>query len=377
MKPQSRRYEKKYSPELIERLGDLYELKKVNVSYWKEISDILSKEFGLNITQCSAKSLHQRYCIPDHPQQSKPYKEQDDFMGDAVDIIHRKKKTVQEITLPEILDGFIERQSFHDNFSIRQLTAEPAINTKKPIALTFLSDVHVGSPHTDYEGFLSDVEKIMSCERHYVALGGDLADNFSPNFKNKAAAVWQLEPPQIQLLTEEKIIEYLRGRIIAKIGGNHDKMIERDTGVSAQYFIMRNKPFPYLPEGGLIKLLIGDIEYKIIWKHHYRFNSSLNKFNTHHRMIEMLVPDADIAVTEHEHSPGIESTEVGEYDARRTQIGIRTGAYKLDDPYSMAYWKAGRIAPQTVILWPDKKKILALHGRDAIEDAQTYLKGLG
>jgi len=374
MEIRKRKYEKKYSPEVIARLNQLYELEKGNNSYWVKIGDILTKEFGVKISCNSAKSLYRRYCMP--VEEAKPYQQEQEFNQGVIGIIQRNKKSPNEIELPDILNSFIKQQSFRGNFSIRQLTAEPFIDTKCPIALTFLSDVHIGSPNTDYQGFLNDLQQILSCNQNYVALGGDIAENFSPDFKNKAVVMAQLEPPQIQLLTEEKIMEYLNGRIIVKVGGNHDKMIEKESGISTSYFIMRDKPFPYLPEGGLIKLKVGMIEYKIIWRHHYRFNSAMNQFNTHHRMMEFLSPDADIAVTEHEHNPGIESVESGEYDTRRTKISIRTGAYKLDDPYSMTYWKAGRTAPQTIILWPDRKKILALHGRDAIIDAQIYLRGL-
>ena len=91
-------------------------------------------------------------------------------------------------------------------------------------------------------------------------------------------------------------------------------------------------------------------------------------------MLELLDPTADIVVQEHEHSPGIESLEKGEYD-KKTVVNIRTGAYKINDGFSMDFYKSGRTAPQTIILFPDEKKILAMHGRDAIKDAITYLEG--
>ena len=56
-------------------------------------------------------------------------------------------------------------------------------------------------------------------------------------------------------------------------------------------------------------------------------------------------------------------------------VNIRTGSYKIDDSFSMNYFKSGRIAPQTVVLFPNEKKIVPMHGRDAIKDAITYLRG--
>ena len=52
-----------------------------------------------------------------------------------------------------------------------------------------------------------------------------------------------------------------------------------------------------------------------------------------------------------------------------------SGAYKIDDPFSVDFYKSGRRGPQTIILWPDRRKVLAMHGESAIKDAQVYLNG--
>ena len=293
----------------------------------------------------------------------------------AIRLQHRDKKNPKDRTFDDMMDVFEDGQEVQDDLSIRQLQASVVIEARTPIALTFITDAHLGSPSTDYRAFRNDVTAIQGHPDHFCGLGGDMADNFTPQFSDKSAPVNMLQPPQIQLLAVEKVIEYLSGKIVACIGGNHDTMDKKQTGIDARYFIQRGKEPAWLPHGGMVTLTVGDVEYKILWKHSYRFKSALNKFNSHHRMIETLAPDADIAVQEHEHNPGIESLEVGQFP-KRTQINIRTGGYKIDDGYSLDFWKSGRMGPQTVILWPDKKKILALHGKDAIADAQTFLNGL-
>ncbi len=93
-------------------------------------------------------------------------------------------------------------------------------------------------------------------------------------------------------------------------------------------------------------------------------------------MLEMLAPDVDVVVTEHEHNPGMESIETFEFDQKRTVVNVRTGSYKENDPYSMDYYKAGRPGPQTILFWPDNRKVLGLHGADSLNDAVTQLRGL-
>lgn len=285
------------------------------------------------------------------------------------------EKSVDDITAKDFIEDFKRAQSFRQKFSIKELQIEKRIESDSPIALTFISDPHLGSPYTDYDSFWADIERVRNNDNLWCVKGGDFSDKFMAQFKDKSAPVNQLAPAQQQLLAVEKIMEYIEDKIVAAIGGNHDRMDEKQTGISTEYFIHRGKSFAYMPHGGLIKLTVGETEYKILIKHHYRFGSSLNLFNSHHRMLEVLAPDCDIVVQEHEHNPGIESIEKFEFDQKRTVINIRTGTYKINDPYSLDYFKAGRIAPQTVILWPDRKKVLAMHGAEAISDALVYLDG--
>lgn len=294
----------------------------------------------------------------------------------AANIVYADKRKPEDLSYGDMLQACTDAQNARRKISYAQHDARVTIETDRPIAICCFSDTHIGSPYTDHAALNEDIGTIASDPRIYVLWGGDKADNFTPKFKDAGAVVGQLHPAQYQWVAVDKIMDALRGSIVASIGGNHDNMGNRVTGHDEQYFILRDKPFPHLPEGGLIKLTVGTTDYEILWKHTYRFRSALNQFNSHHRMKELLHPTADIVVQEHEHSPGIESLEVGEYESKRTVVNIRTGAYKLDDPFSMRYFKAGRRGPQTVILWPDRKKVLALHGEAALADAQTFLNGL-
>lgn len=341
----------------IRRIRATYPDDSVN---WREIAEQVNQSHGTDLSGEAARGRFKR-------SRGKAPREPD--------LIFPNVKNPKDLSFPEMIGAFEQTRDFRAKTSIGELTALAAISATKPIALCVVSDAHIGSPYTNYKALLDDMTTIRETQGLYVLLGGDMCDLFMPQFKDKMAPINALQPPQIQLLTEEKLLEYLSGKIVARNGGNHDRMPQRETGIDVRYFIERDKPYPILPNGGLVRLTVGEVEYKILWKHDYRFKSSLNQFNVHHRMLEQLEPDADIVVTEHEHNPGIESVERGEFDSRRTVVSIRAGAYKGSDPFSVRYFKSGRRGPQTVILWPDRRKILAMHGADALTDATIYLNG--
>lgn len=300
--------------------------------------------------------------------------EQPPIMEKALDILYMDKKKPKDLSLEDILSAFKNAQEFRSSLSIKQLEATIKVPTNRPIALSFFSDVHIGSQFTNYHALENDINKIIECRDIFVMLGGDISDKMQ-TFRNVDTAAGHLHPTQVQLIAEERLIDTLGDKLLAKIGGNHDVMDAKRSGVDSNFYINRGRKYPYLPFGGFIKLIVGKITYGLLWKHRYRYNSTINQFNSHHRMLEMLEPTADVVVQEHEHNPGIESVERFEYDSRKTVISVRTGTYKLDDPYSVEFFKSGRVAPQTIIFFPDKRKILGLHGEDAINDANHYLRG--
>ena len=345
---------------------------------WVTIVKQLSQECGHNISADTARGIwrrHKHKLNDVKPESAKP-EDGGKFHYRAARAMFTDKVTPENLSLEEMLAGFTQAQEFRGNFNIAQVQADVEIKATKPIAVSWLTDMHIGSPYTDYDAIYKDVVTIRDHPQLYACLGGDTCDNFMPGFRDAAAVVNQLHPAQVQLLGEEKIIDALGEKLLAENGGNHNDMPTKRTGIDAEYFILRDKAFPVMPFGGLLVLKVGEVEYKILWKHSYRFKSSLNLFNSHHRMLEILEPTADIVVQEHEHNPGIETIERHEFDSRKTVVNIRTGSYKISDPFSLRYYKSGRMGPQTVIFYPDRRKVVPMHGREAIDDAVIYLRGV-
>jgi hypothetical protein len=284
------------------------------------------------------------------------------------------RKIPENPSFDQILDGLVAAQGFQEQFNIGDYSITRKIRTETPIIACFWSDLHIGSPSVDYSLLKAHKGLIQKHKNIYLCLGGDGWDGFLPSFKNSGAVAAQLVSPQIQMLGIRQLLKELHDKVISICGGNHNDFLVKKTGVDANRFVLDGMKFPYLPNGGLIKLTVGKQTYKIIQKHHWGFNSRLNQFNTHHRIRDFLYSAADIVVTEHEHNPGMETQWVEEYDTKRQVVNVRTGTYKIGDPYSRRLFKDGVPGPECLVLFPDRKKIVGFDGVDAIEDALRYTR---
>lgn len=340
--------------------GEIARLKAQNLG-WAEIGE------RLNMTPDKARGLWRR-----HKNKKPPLPTA--YLDRLVEVIHENKRPVEELSHMDCLNGFKQAQDFRDNFSIGYRHVKCRIDADAPIAITCISDVHIGSPHTDYDAFANDINFVIGDPRFYLMKGGDWADKMG-NFKDAQARTGQLHPETIQLLAVEKILDALNGRVVAAIGGNHDRMDAKVTGVNSEYFIHRGRAFPYMPTGGLVELTVGKQAYRILWTHQYGAgNSRLNPHNVFRWLRHELASDCDIYITEHHHDPSIMVREYEEFSKRRV-VEIRTGSYKVSDPFSQQYYKEGRLGPQVCVLFPDRKKIVPMHGDGALGDAAIYLDG--
>ena len=345
-----------------EEIELLIELRGLDGMTWEKIRTVFKEKFGQDVATNTLAKKYERIVL-------KPT---------ATNLEVEFPKKPEDLSFEETMDAFIAAKDIGDKFNIGEYMVTIGVKTDIPIAISFLSDVHMGSPVTDYEGLRDDLKLIETHPQLFMFAGGDWNDSFLPSFRNAGAVLNQLVSPDIQFKATSNILKHFcdKKKLLAKSGGNHDAFMTKVTGVDMNFWILKGEKPPYLPYGGLIKLTVGKQTYNILWKHKWRYNSSLNEFNTHHRAYEILYPNADIVVMEHNHTPGIETIEKGEFDAKKTLVNIRTGGYKVGDAYSRTYFKDGRRGAQTVILYPEEHRLVPMHGAKAIEDATIYLRGL-
>jgi predicted phosphodiesterase len=301
------------------------------------------------------------------------------IMAAVAPIIHEAHKKAKPLDLDKVFDTLIDVQEVEGSQDIVQSeTVRARIDTKAPIILCFLSDLHLGHLKTDYRSMQRDINTIKGHNRVYVMKGGDWPNKTLGNFRDQTAMAEQISPPHSQVLLAEALMNELSGKIVAAIGGNHDSRDERATGLSTEYFIHRGMPFPYMKHGGVLKLTVGSVEYAILWKHNYKGSSIYNELHAQGRARRELYPLADIVVLEHTHSPAVKTSRLYDFDMARMVVDIRTGTYLVDDNYSVEKFKTGRPGPMAVILYPDRKKIVVPESDcgEMLDDAITYLRGL-
>lgn len=273
-------------------------------------------------------------------------------------------------SLEEYFDEARRRQAFkqanslpYKNQVCRQFTEA------KPIAVTFFSDVHLGSSGVDYDQLQADVATIYNTDGMYVIHNGDEINNFIIG-RLQACSRHDALQPDDQWRFVRLFFQRLAAKTLCAVRGNHTDWTEMLSDVDMRGQICASLNILDIGHGGRIDLDVAGAEYTIYMRHKYRFESQLNPFNAVVRMFEMIAP-FDIGVIGHTHVAGI-STQCRQ---ERHFVAIRPGSYKVHDAYAEEWGFTGSkcISP-TVILFPGEKRIMTFETVQAAAEYLTFLR---
>ena len=244
---------------------------------------------------------------------------------------------------------------------------EITIPTKEPIAVAFIADLHIGDRGTDNEALYADMKFLKDTPRLYAIFGGDIINNAIFGLKQSSMdmVLRQNLTVSLQWRAYEELVKELSDKILCMSTGTHEDWSTAVTGVDWVQKMAARQGIIYTGHGGLIKLKVGEIEYRIFRRHHYPYHTSFNPLHSVKRMWDMGPHDFDIGVLEHRHRAAIET-----FDRHgEERIALRCGSYKVYDEYARKLGYYGmKPANPTVILWPDRKRMLPfLQMRDATE----------
>jgi hypothetical protein len=246
------------------------------------------------------------------------------------------------------------------------------IDTDRPIAIQYSGDWHLGA-HSDYEGWAKDIQLVLESPELYLIDHGDDIQNMRM-FKDLSGVLSQVLTPRQQNEMLYGIVDELttKGKLLAKIGGNHDEEFdERLFGEALQSYLLQNLACPRFHNRGLLRLEIGQETYTNVVYHKSRFSSFLRACHDAYREYELFFP-ADVVSGAHLHRPGIEA--MWHYNNARDNgfnFGGLTYLIKVGSPMKSRYgWKyfAGEayVAP-TVVFYPDRhKKLVFVEAEDAL-----------
>jgi hypothetical protein len=249
--------------------------------------------------------------------------------------------------------------------------AEVGYVTKKPIALTFISDQHISQGGvSNLERMEEDARLVSETPGMYAVLGGDGVDN---HVKHRAALVNSGSVPGKEWILYDHYLGIFGSRIAAMISGNHDDWTHDFVGIDMVQRLAEKRRIFYAPDFVLLSVVLKDtpedegVTYRVKLRHQYRFNSSLNNTHSMKRMWEMDEHDFDIGVICHLHDAAMEPFK----KHGKWRWAFRPGSYQHTTGHSRRYgYGWSEPACPTVILWPGEKRML---GFLDVREAASYL----
>lgn len=246
-------------------------------------------------------------------------------------------------------------------------TATAEVKSDKPIILLPTSDWHI-SDYLDVDNFLDFIRLVLANKFIYLFLGGDYSDNFI-SVKFIGELIRAIFPPHLQQELMYGVLDLLEERILGALPGNHDLFVKKALGFMDEHRLRKYRFPVYKNQVGRLNVKIGSQEYRVMFAHKYRFNSS---FNLTHCVKQMWKNHSafDVGIVGHHHEAASEATKIQGKDV----YCLRTGSFKKDDDFSTdeGYLTTFNDMP-CVVLYPNEHRIIEFSKlRNALEFMRMY-----
>lgn len=253
-------------------------------------------------------------------------------------------------------------------------SVEVKIDSKNPILLALIGDVHAGAQGVDYDRFARDIDLIKSVSGFSMTVG-DLTDSFFFNSGQYEAIANNAE----QQLYMQAVMDELSqdNRLLAAWKGDHDGWSADKQGVRGLYHDFRQKYNSHYLEGiSYITIHLNGVDYKLAGAHRAPGYSIYNQAHAPLRLEKDAARGADIAFTAHNHDKAYLQQTIQTFDGEERDIHLLSlGAYKKTDGYSRKHGWPRRhdknVGGFGLILHPDNKEI-SVHW--TIEEAVRQLE---
>jgi hypothetical protein len=245
-----------------------------------------------------------------------------------------------EATREETAEEFLARMFQNGGRSVQKAKAQRHATVKiasdKPVGLAFLGDQHIDTKGTDLAFLRQTAEYIARMEGLYGILLGDLLQN---NIVHRDKDVRSVAD---QLRFADIYIEWMRGKLLGGVTGNHDDWALSLGGFDHIKAMATRHKFHAVPDELTWKVQIVNphdadevtAEWVIATRHQFRRHSNLNPLHACWRWLEEQVANwervPDVLVLAHNHSAAV---GVHNY-AGKDVWGVRMGSAQLDSAYA-------------------------------------------
>lgn len=238
---------------------------------------------------------------------------------------------------------------------------------KQPVFYALFGDIHAGGDQVDYKRVQDEVEAVRDQPGAFALAMGDLTDNF---FFNPAQHD-ELINIQEQSLYGRKLLDTLKGKLMAAWAGNHELWSSRD-GLTMYHDFVERYGAHYLEGLAHIGLTVGDSLFHIFGAHQFGGHSIYNAAHPEHRMQREEGDGGDIFIGAHTHHKAVNRQTVKGVGGGREVLYISIGAYKASDAFGRKLGHSPLTPPEMggvgLIFYPDGKRV------DAHWDIQIGLK---
>lgn len=258
-----------------------------------------------------------------------------------------------------------ETEEFLQNYVEIQLPDRPCL-------INFISDIHAGSPNTDYDRLKLEIETIVAQPSSYVFLLGDEVDSFC--WTETAINDTAEQIPQ-QYYWFREMVRYLsdNNKLLGLSMGNHSWTRKLGLNFYTMLQEVTNAPFNFGITYYSIK--VGEQEYRITGSHQFPGGSQYNSVHPEERAIRFGGAwGSDIVVGGHTHQKQISQKPFFEFNGSRVVTEVSLGAYKTHDGFGNNLGLA-RHTPNSmygVSIYLDNKERLVQPNYDIIKAHQAF-----
>jgi len=292
--------------------------------------------------------------------------------------LEKARIQIEEGSMPTTMsfDDFHEealrRSEFREKVEGEKRHVEISIDTDKPVAIAFLSDLHIGNAGVDYELLKQTGQIIKEHPLAYCITGGDITDSLFFDYGEEVLNM------QEQYVYMSKLLSWIGSEnILAGISGNHDQW-SRKQGVTNYIEFTNHTQRPLLRGVSFIDLRVGEIPYRLLVAHRFRGESMYNPTHQQNRANREL-QGADIIMAAHTHKPGESVIYQPEYGGGARKVTLVSGktfkrldAYGKDQGYVPIAGE--QIGCNWIILNHDRKMVRVASSNDEmVESMRGYL----
>ena len=231
------------------------------------------------------------------------------------------------------------------------------------IAVSFISDQHIaGNNIVALKRMREDAELIAATPGLYACLGGDSIDN---HIKHRAAVLAARTTPGDQYELFDYYLSLFSDSVLGVITGNHDDWTPAIAGTDVIASICAKHGIACSSDEARISAAVGNVTYRLAWRHKYRFNSSMNQTHSPKQWYRFGPEPFDIGVVCHHHETAIEASLL---HGKQTWT-CRPGSYQINSAYGrQSGYNDSMPACPTFLLYPDERRIIGFPDvRDAIK----------